>query len=1147
VAIYLQETGRSYENPVDSEDYNKTWNGVENVPNGYQITYEDEGPGGYKFGRDEVFYIGDRQKTCVAFCDSERNTIYRWYSGKQRDHLYTKKQELDSGYTDFRSYNREPRQRSAKYFTLMKSSVSGTTALYRAYDSGQNDSRLQTGSGSELLGYIWSSQSAATSSGLLTSGESILALHEYIAPSNGRGTDHFYTINPAAEVNLQTGVPGVPDCKEPGSEDYQYVGVVGYVTLTPGPKSVAQYLDIGGPQSTGLVNRSGWYSWDTTPPTTYTEINYLKDKDGVPATSNYGWGFNVGILSTDAYFEWYYGKNAAVKASVPRSLNFHDAFEGQFVFYLYDTTNPWNGPIYGINFFETDAPCLPTTYQQGTPPPEPTLTYHTYNYEIDPDVWRTQKTHIFVDAPSGELGANESFWTAGTDDHRIFFRYTTSSGFFLVGERINGWMITACRYFGDEMNCGYMELTQINQEGTGNTFSYGQTFTSDNGGGITVLAGYGIKNKAAFWGVYEFPKQVTYTRVEIDKNALIPQRSIDSAVIQCKINKQGQVTSVNIVNSGKDYVNPQLSVEFPETIRDQGFVDPAQNTPEFFEDDSTTKVQLDVEDETDFARTDKQFRKSAADLSKKKYVNKSDFTGTLEEAEFTAVLDERGSIIDVIITNPGRGYAPGRNCPIIVVDREQGKRTDTYVGEGMSPVESEINNSLSGFGVSDAAANAQLQADRDVILNLSQEFNKTKEISYNRGYIKMGDVNIEQPEKFCNSIIPGSCFSPNSGGDWADFGSRFDQSTIFNNLRSMDPNFNANNPMLDSLWSQSKPTSNLIKERMSSGMPGIFPGGCIEVATANLYSTRRFFDIPCPYVSYNADGDEIVYGYMPFKYCASKQDTAKISVSIQVEGDVSGAGAAVNTRFMNWLKSLNRPQLTRPRKFPGSGGNLFQKTHPCSNGAAKGRCFESSNGQYTFVPIGGDENTFDYGLNQGMTELDQLETWISDNYSAYTPLFWFSYEQATTTTETTDPETGETTTTTTTGPTGNSVSAPYNSIVLDSCSGGQFPSDCWHNFVDEGVLTVNSGYTANGSEISAVDICSSPPFAGCLALDEVVHAAIAIDPKRINQNNWIEMGPYEGTMLWRNFSTGAARLLDQTLNNFGNPYFDECDITFDPL
>ena len=64
-------------------------------------------------------------------------------------------------------------------------------------------------------------------------------------------------------------------------------------------------------------------------------------------------------------------------------------------------------------------------------------------------------------------------------------------------------------------------------------------------------------------------------------------------------------------------------------------------------------------------------------------------------------------------------------------------------------------------------------------------------------------------------------------------------------------------------------------------------------------------------------------------------------------------------------------------------------------------------------------------------------------------------------------------------------------------------------------------------------------------MNEVQHAAIAIDPKRINSDNRIEMGPYEGSMLWRNYSTGSARLLDETLNNYGNPYFDECDITFD--
>ena len=100
----------------------------------------------------------------------------------------------------------------------------------------------------------------------------------------------------------------------------------------------------------------------------------------------------------------------------------------------------------------------------------------------------------------------------------------------------------------------------------------------------------------------------------------------------------------------------------------------------------------------------------------------------------------------------------------------------------------------------------------------------------------------------------------------------------------------------------------------------------------------------------------------------------------------------------------------------------------------------------------------------------------------------------------------------------------------------------------DGVLTVNSGYDAPpypGNEISANNLCSNPPFQGCLALNEVQHAAIAIDPKRINDDNRIEMGPYEGICFGETTQTGSARLLDETLNNYGNPYFDECDITFD--
>lgn len=1161
MAIYVQETGRSYENPVDSEDYNKTWSGAEadaaNVPNGYQITYEDNGPGGYKFGKDEVFYIGERQETCVAFCASERRTIFRFYSGKLRNHLYSKNKEVKEDEHKHRSYNREPRQRGARYFTTLRDSVSGTVRLRSVYNSSEKNHKLETGNGGgENLGYIWTSESNANSSGLLVTGEAIRPLYHYRHPGDSkRGPNDFYTVNPVVENNLETGVSGVPDCNDPRGEEYRYQGIIGYVTLTPGPRAIARYEEIGGPQSTGLVNRSSWYDWVSDNDsngnrrpygTPYTIMDYLKDRDGVPATSSRGWGNSVDLLDTDAYFEWFYGKNGAVKAAVPRSINFHDAFEGQFVFYLYDTSYPWNGPIYGINFFETDAPCLPTSYRDDSTPPEPTLTYHNYNYVIRQDAWVTKKTTLFVDAPDLTPGANESFWTAGTDDHRIFFRYLTGSGFFKIGERINGWMITACRYFGDEMNCGYMELSSLQQEGQGSAFTYGQNFTSANNGVITVLAGYGIPNKGAFWGVFEFPKQVSYMRVEIDKNALIPQRTIDEAVLQAKIDKKGRVQSVKIINSGKDYVNPQLSCEFPEVLREQGFADSGSNVDEFFEDDFSTKVQLDVEDETDFKRFDKKVRRSASKISNKSFVTESDVNGTLEAAEFKAVLDDNGSIIDVIITNKGRGYSPGTRPKVLVVDRETGIRKDKYVAEGMNPYEVEIKRSLSQFGNNDASANAALQADRDIILENSQLFNTEKTTIYPRGYIKMGDVNAEEKQKFCDKIVPGLCFQPDSGKGWSDWAQYYDEQALFGNLRGLDGDFNANNGMLGDLFSRSRPYADQIEEKLSNGMAGIFPGGCVEVAQSNLYGVRRFFDIPCPYQSFDSEGNELLFGWMPYKYCASKLDLAKVKVSIQVDGDVSGAGAAVNTRFMNWLKSLGRPQLTRPRKVPKSGGTGDEKTHPCTNGDAKGRCYETSSGQYAFVPLGGDENTFDYGLNQGMTELDQLETWIgSGNYGTFSPFTWTSYEYSETTT--TDPNTGQTSTSqSNTGNfTGGAGWGTYNSVTLNSCSGGKFSNDNWHNFVTDGVLTVNSGYDNSGNPITANDLCSNPPFQGCLALNEVQHAAIAIDPKRINDDNHIEMGPYEGSMLWRNYSTGSARLLDETLNNYGNPYFDECDITFD--
>ena len=1254
---YILETGRSFKNPIDSQDYKVTYNdgsggpndGLKNVPANYKITFDGEGEGGYRLGKDEVFYIGEKEEICLPLpgnnasnvtatfdsngnivctgtgnatiqldfawsdnpntagtalgtysvggitftqgsnysgtasttinveggqtynctitqgtgyggftvqdsgtklcfkdshgsdcnarvyivgvgntCGTERTIIYRYYSGKLRDHAYYPDQAVRETKYEHRSYNREPRQKSKFYFAIEDEAIGGTTPLYSNWDGTGKDTYLTTGSGQELLGYIFTSEAAAVASGTLVPGESVLPLHEYLAPANYKGPDHFYTLRPQFEVNLETGVPGVADPGDPMNEEYQYVGIVGYVMTSTGPRKSSRIIEVGRPHDTGEVNRTGWYDWDYQGNGTFTEDDYLLEKGDVPCVKGWGDPDNAEILTDSAHFEWFYGKNGAVKASVPKFLGFHDAFEGQFVYYLYDTTYPWNGPIYGINMVTSDANCCQQQYTNNQPCIV-TRDFKSFNYTIKESVWRTKKTRLFVDVPDQTPGGSESFWTCGTDDHRLFFRYTTSTGFFAIGERINGWMITAVRYFGDEMNCGYMELTQLQQEGNGNAFVYNNSYTSQNSGTIIALAGFGIQDKGAVFGVYEFPKKVAYTRVNVDPDALIPQRTIDVAEIHGLTNAQGKLESVQIINAGSGYKAPEISIEIPEVLRDQGFIDPAKNINESFTDDSSTEVQIELTNTLDYGRSEDNFRQTAADINNQQYVTESDFTGVLRQAKVRATVDNLGCIDQVIIEDAGDGYPPNFVPRIIVVDRESDTRVDTFVGEANLPYEDEVATSLEKFGGDAPDANQKLEASKKEMQGMFEEYNKNKETSVKRGYLTMTDTEPDEKTRFCGEVIPNNCFQPNSGVGWTDWAKNWDEEAVFGQLRTLAPDWNTNNEWISNTWKQSAPVSSTVEKKMSSGMAGIYPSGCVEVGQPKMYQVRRFFDIPCPYTSLDENGDEKVFGYMPFKYCGSKREMARIRISIQFEGDVSGAGEATNTAFLNFLKSMGDPATLRPRVTEISGE--IKNSHPCSNGQAKGRCYESSPGQYTFAPIGGDEQTYDYGITN-MSELEQFETWAgAGNYTGW---------GTTTITQQEVDGNGQ--------PTGQTNEVTYNSVTLASCSGGKFPNPCWHNFVVDGVLDVNAGYDSDGNPIAADNPCSSPPVVSSpcgKALEEVTHAAIAVPPKLVNAENHMEMGPYEGSLNYRNWGGAGATLLDDSLNTFGNPYFDECDLTFD--
>ena len=70
--------------------------------------------------------------------------------------------------------------------------------------------------------------------------------------------------------------------------------------------------------------------------------------------------------------------------------------------------------------------------------------------------------------------------------------------------------------------CGFMELEwrKILHLGQETSLVTNNLSTADDGAQGIVLAGYGIKDKCAFWGVYEFPKKVVYERVDINPEAL---------------------------------------------------------------------------------------------------------------------------------------------------------------------------------------------------------------------------------------------------------------------------------------------------------------------------------------------------------------------------------------------------------------------------------------------------------------------------------------------------------------------------------------------------------------------------------------------------------------------------------------------------
>ncbi len=1344
---YIQETGRSYPNPIKGGGFNQefkrpasgkydTSSDYPGVGTGmaYSITFEDGGPGSLPMGKDNVHYIGDEEKTNVNSSGNERAGIYRFYRASKDDHKYSRDPQLirrdfgcenESWSRAAGGYNPEPRSGKPVFYVMMAASTN-TVPLKAYYSHWPDDTQLCAGTAVptglsgvgcgrnkykevDTLGYVFTTEAHAQE--FCSPGETPAPIYEYLHPD----PDHFYTVDPANEVRLADNSPIPP--AESLDKSYSYLGIIGWGFKTRALDSPTdQIIDIGKIGPTGQTwNKSDWYDYTNDDQQDYNESSggwsefmyrQMRDSSGAsvegpPNINGWGWPDNVDALNNECLFEWSYGLSGAVKGAVPRFLGFEDMYDSQFVFYLYDTTNPWNGPIFSSQYILSNAQCCPnTTDPEGCPHCAPVWTYHSHFYEIHPDVWNTTKTKLSLHDQSS-VGVNESFWTVDSETPVVFFRYTTRTGDFGAGEKINGWDIVAVYYFGDELKCGVMELTwddsndnkwyvnpacvawritdssnaeitnSITEKGSwlgigtptnpavpwtshmksygiysvrpaddvvdpnigvwqvhtatftiatagtyslriesdnygymkitdsGSTilvnreityangmggetfpmtlgagtytletrvknisrevdpapFTYKEEFTSSDSGVAQILAGYGIPNKSAFCGTYEFPKKISYWKVEIDPKALIPHRKMDEVKLEAVVGDDGSIVDVIVINSGRGYTDrciiqvmaPRELDEFSPNDGAEFMADRISMDPDY------TKALADpAKENTAMGAADlKSATRRWGTATQQVSVEDKDRDRSLfrrAEVEI-AQLDDLGSIRAIRIIDGGAGYSQA-NLPIIhVVDPEHIK----YKGEGYSGgQEVEDTHKLMGeawdhsFEQEEVQySSARVERDPYTIGKISDNFD-AESMEAVSGAMKMDknemsntatQVYVEVPDSYIRAANDGIdddvtklCFN---------LPEKCINIVASNNLKAAIPDneqfeFLGNDAGMASFEKNVMPyVYQGVAQADEYGVNNSHLYGpfgqdkCITVSQPKLYNITRWFDMPCAYLDTNDEGERKAIGWLPYKYCASQEKEATFRVSMEIEGYVGGSQGPA---FMEWLNAMPVPHMQQKRDITNNAG---KRTWKCSRGSIKGRCYRDPQdpGNQVFVPVGLDENTYDYNRSS-YTEVEQLQMWAGQNINASAAVqTWLGH-----------PTAGD--------PAGTPHSVDYTAISVSTCTAGVPPNECWDTYVrginaSDGPLRVYDQYDADGNGGGGSTFCqTSELYDSCVALDKCMDASIAINPKRMTGSGAkarIQMGAYHGTMTVRNYLTGGVIALGRALKNYGNPYFDECN------
>jgi hypothetical protein len=137
-------------------------------------------------------------------------------------------------------------------------------------------------------------------------------------------------------------------------------------------------------------------------------------------------------------------------------------------------------------------------------------------------------------------GTNDGDWSQGSSK-------------IAVGDTINGWTVSNVKHTDEDFN---MHVAYL-EEGS-NIFTKDTSYTSSNGITITVKAGFGIKDRAALIGRYEFQrKEIQYVTAEA--NLDVPQEDLDVIKPQLQaVVENGKVTAVQVLKPGKNLKDPLI-------------------------------------------------------------------------------------------------------------------------------------------------------------------------------------------------------------------------------------------------------------------------------------------------------------------------------------------------------------------------------------------------------------------------------------------------------------------------------------------------------------------------------------------------------------------------------------------------------------